>query len=87
MLILIVAVFYFKVLRILEGDMIMDTNYMSTPGYDVGNRSGRIRLQQQYSIPLMDGEMDDFSGKLSLENLRSAFWERDNARSTCEDNV
>ncbi|XWS18873.1 hypothetical protein CRYUN_Cryun32bG0082300 [Craigia yunnanensis] len=30
-----------QVLRILEGDMLMDTNYTS-PGYDVGNCSGRI---------------------------------------------
>ncbi|KAK7261731.1 hypothetical protein RIF29_28049 [Crotalaria pallida] len=29
-----------QVLRILEGDMVMDTNFLSTPGYDVGNRSG-----------------------------------------------
>uniref|UniRef100_A0A6N2MK86 Protein kinase domain-containing protein n=1 Tax=Salix viminalis TaxID=40686 RepID=A0A6N2MK86_SALVM len=35
-----------KVLRILEGDMHVDTNYMSTPGYDVGNRSGRIYIDR-----------------------------------------
>ncbi|KAE9600437.1 hypothetical protein Lal_00046287 [Lupinus albus] len=29
-----------QVLRILEGDVVMDTNYISTSGYDVGNRSG-----------------------------------------------
>ncbi|XP_061349963.1 inactive protein kinase SELMODRAFT_444075-like [Gastrolobium bilobum] len=29
-----------QVLRILEGDMVMDTNYISTPGYNMGNRSG-----------------------------------------------
>ncbi|KAJ1411155.1 Tyrosine-protein kinase, catalytic domain [Sesbania bispinosa] len=29
-----------QVLRILEGDMVMDSNCISTPGYDVGNRSG-----------------------------------------------
>ncbi|XP_057457104.1 inactive protein kinase SELMODRAFT_444075-like [Lotus japonicus] len=28
-----------QVLRILEGDTLMDTNCISTPGYDVGNRS------------------------------------------------
>ncbi|KAJ0249340.1 Protein kinase domain-containing protein [Hirschfeldia incana] len=30
-----------QVLRILEGDMIMDGNYASTPGSEAGNRSGR----------------------------------------------
>ncbi|KAJ6309032.1 hypothetical protein OIU76_018597 [Salix suchowensis] len=35
-----------QVLRILEGDMHVDTNYMSTPGYDVGNRSGRIYIDR-----------------------------------------
>ncbi|KAK7271956.1 hypothetical protein RJT34_28258 [Clitoria ternatea] len=29
-----------QVLRILEGDMVMDSNYLSTPSYDGGNRSG-----------------------------------------------
>ncbi|KAJ6704339.1 PROLINE-RICH RECEPTOR-LIKE PROTEIN KINASE PERK4 [Salix viminalis] len=36
-----------QVLRILEGDMLVDTNYMATPGYDVGNRSGRVYIEQQ----------------------------------------
>ncbi|KAI5602794.1 hypothetical protein BDE02_01G178700 [Populus trichocarpa] len=35
-----------QVLRILEGDMHVDTNYMSAPGYDVGNRSGRIYIDR-----------------------------------------
>ncbi|QCE09035.1 inactive protein kinase SELMODRAFT_444075-like isoform X2 [Vigna unguiculata] len=29
-----------QVLRILDGDTVMDPNYVSTPSYDVGNRSG-----------------------------------------------
>ncbi|KAK7402270.1 hypothetical protein VNO78_14401 [Psophocarpus tetragonolobus] len=29
-----------QVLRMLEGDTVMDPNYISTPSYDVGNRSG-----------------------------------------------
>ncbi|KAG5115326.1 hypothetical protein JHK84_041439 [Glycine max] len=29
-----------QVLRILEGDTVMDPNYISTPSYDVGNRGG-----------------------------------------------
>ncbi|KAE7999129.1 hypothetical protein FH972_003599 [Carpinus fangiana] len=77
-----------QVLRILEGDMVMDTNYMSTPGYDVGNRSGRIctEQQQQYSGPLSNDAIEGFSGKLSLENLRPPYWERDKARrASCDD--
>ncbi|KDP40793.1 hypothetical protein JCGZ_24792 [Jatropha curcas] len=79
-----------QVLRILEGDMLMDANYTSTPGYDVGNRSGRIWAEQQqqhqhYSGPLSNEAPEGFS-KLSLETLRPAFWERDKARRiSCED--
>lgn len=82
-----------QVLRILEGDMVMDPNYMSTPGYDVGNRSGRIWSEQQqqhqhYSGPLLNESLEGLNGKLSLESLRQAFWERDKARRTsCEDNL
>ncbi|WVZ17676.1 hypothetical protein V8G54_010658 [Vigna mungo] len=32
-----------EVLQILEGDLVMEINYISTPGYDGGNRSGRLR--------------------------------------------
>ncbi|KAB2611213.1 inactive protein kinase [Pyrus ussuriensis x Pyrus communis] len=67
-----------QVLRILEGDMMMDTNYMSTPGYDVGClngqdvgcRSGRLWSEQQqqqkehYSGPLLDEPMEGYE-KLS----------------------
>ncbi|PRQ51293.1 putative protein kinase RLK-Pelle-PERK-2 family [Rosa chinensis] len=80
-----------QVLRILEGDMVMDSNYMPTPGYDVGCRSGRIWSEHQqkehYSGPL-DEALDGY-GKLSLENSRSSFWERDKARrtSSCEDHL
>lgn len=71
-----------KVLRILEGDMLMDANYTSTPGYDVGNRSGRIwveRQQQHYSGPMSNEAVEGFS-KLSLDTLRPVFWERDKGR-------
>ncbi|KAK9101219.1 hypothetical protein Scep_024649 [Stephania cephalantha] len=39
-----------QVLRMLEGDMVLDSNYISTLGYDVGNKSGRMwsEHQQQY---------------------------------------
>lgn len=83
---------FLKVLRILEGDLVMDINCVSTPGYDVGSRSGRIwaekQQHQQCVVPLVDEALGDFGGKLNLENLRSTFWERDKARRTsCEDDL
>ncbi|KAJ9692102.1 hypothetical protein PVL29_011271 [Vitis rotundifolia] len=79
-----------QVLRILEGDMVMDSNYMATPGYDVGSQSGRIwsDQHQHYSGPILNEAYEEFSGKLSLEALRSAFWEKDKGRRTSsEDNL
>ncbi|XP_059641206.1 inactive protein kinase SELMODRAFT_444075 [Cornus florida] len=83
-----------QVLRILEGDMIMDSNGMSTHGYDVGNRSGRIWTDQQqqrhqhYSGPILNEAFEGFSGKLSLESPRPPFWEVDKARRTsCEEDL
>ena len=81
-----------KVLRILEGDMVMDANYISTPGYDVGSRSNRIWVEQQqqqqhYSGPLLNEAIEGFSGKLSLENSRQSYWERDKARTSCADDL
>ncbi|KAM1113689.1 hypothetical protein ACFX2J_046245 [Malus domestica] len=83
-----------QVLRILEGDMVMDTNYMSTAGYDVGCRnghdvgcrSGRLWSEQQdqkehHSGPILDEAMDGYE-KLSRENLRPGFRERDRVRRT-----
>lgn len=80
-------------LRILEGDTVIDT-YMSTPGYDVGSRSGRIWVEQQqhqqqqlpYSGPLMNEGLEGFGGKLPLDSLKAAFWERDKARRTSREN-
>ena len=86
-----VHVFYFmflKVLRILEGDMVMDSNFMSTQGYDAGSQSGRIWSDQQHhqlSGSLAADTLEEFSRKLSLENLRPAFWERVKARASCDD--
>ncbi|XP_031286126.1 inactive protein kinase SELMODRAFT_444075 [Pistacia vera] len=77
-----------QVLRILEGDMVMDANYMSTPGFDVGSRSGRIWTDQQqqqqlpYSGPLLNEALESFSGKLSLDSLKPSFWEREKTRRT-----
>lgn len=63
--------------------MVMETNYL-TGGYDAGNRSGRIwseqQMQHHYSGPLLEEPLESsFSGKLSLEKYRSAYWERDKA--------
>ncbi|GKV52933.1 hypothetical protein SLEP1_g59483 [Rubroshorea leprosula] len=75
----------------LEGDMLVDTNYMSTSGYEIGSRSSRVwasqaQQQEHYSGPLLNETMEEFSGKLSLNTLRTVFWERDKARRTsCED--
>ncbi|XP_027123922.2 inactive protein kinase SELMODRAFT_444075 [Coffea eugenioides] len=66
-----------QVLRMLEGDIIMDPSQMSAPGYDVGSRSGRIWApqfqHQQYSGPIMKETLEGISGKLSLEERRPAF--------------
>ncbi|KAK8581163.1 hypothetical protein V6N13_144204 [Hibiscus sabdariffa] len=61
-----------QVLRILDGDMLMDTNNAS-PGYDIGNHSGRIcsDQQQRYSGSLVNEALEDLSGKLSLDEPRS----------------
>lgn len=64
----------------------MDTNYVSTPGYDVGSRSGRIWTQQQQhqqcDTPIIDEALGEFSGKLTFENIRPTFWDRDKPRRT-----
>lgn len=52
-----------QVLRILEGDMLVESNYMSTPGIDPGNRSGR------HSVPVAMQE-------LSYDALKAA-WDRE----------
>ncbi|KAA3479264.1 inactive protein kinase [Gossypium australe] len=72
-----------QVLRILEGDVLMNTNYTS-PGYDVGNCSGRFWAEQQrsYSGPLMSDTLDEFSGKLSLDGARPR-----TRRTSCEDHL
>ncbi|XP_058067845.1 inactive protein kinase SELMODRAFT_444075-like isoform X2 [Magnolia sinica] len=77
-----------QVLHVLEGDMVMDSNYVSTPGYDAGSRSGRLwpEHQQQYSGPIINEASEVFSGKLSYETLRAAYWEREKARrASCDD--
>ncbi|XP_026447496.1 inactive protein kinase SELMODRAFT_444075-like [Papaver somniferum] len=88
-----------QVLRILEGDMLMDSNFCSTPGYDAGNRSGRLcpeqqqqqqQQQQHYSGPLSnEASSEGLSGKFSYEALKMAYWERENARrrGSCDEDL
>nr|GMC47587.1 inactive protein kinase SELMODRAFT_444075 [Ipomoea batatas]GME02339.1 inactive protein kinase SELMODRAFT_444075 [Ipomoea batatas]GME18770.1 inactive protein kinase SELMODRAFT_444075 [Ipomoea batatas] len=73
-----------QVLRILEGDLIMDSGYMSTtPGYDVGSRSGRMVWSdsspkyQRYSGPMLDEVLDGFNPKLSFDKRRNPNPNRD----------
>ncbi|XP_010534906.1 PREDICTED: inactive protein kinase SELMODRAFT_444075-like isoform X2 [Tarenaya hassleriana] len=56
-----------QVLRILEGDMIMDGNYtLTTPGSEAGSRSGRFLVDQKhYSGPLLTDDDDAASGRFS----------------------
>ncbi|CAH2053789.1 unnamed protein product [Thlaspi arvense] len=65
-----------QVLRILEGDMIMDGNYASTPSSEVGNRSGRF-WADHYSSQLGNDGSDRFSERLSTETPRLALRERE----------
>ncbi|ESQ48633.1 hypothetical protein EUTSA_v10020139mg [Eutrema salsugineum] len=65
-----------QVLRILEGDMIMDGNYGSTPGSETGNRSGRF-WADHYSGQLTNDGSDRFSERLSTETPRLALRERE----------
>ncbi|KAH9625313.1 hypothetical protein KSS87_011331 [Heliosperma pusillum] len=75
-----------QVLRILEGDMFMDSSAMSTPRHDIGNRSGRMQLRQHqsYSSSLRYENSDGHRGNFSVESLRSALWEREKARASTD---
>ncbi|XP_076884981.1 inactive protein kinase SELMODRAFT_444075-like [Bidens hawaiensis] len=54
-----------QVLRMLEGDMMKGASCVSTPGYDIGNRSGRLLLdQQRFAGGLMNEKLKGFSSKL-----------------------
>ncbi|GAB4842448.1 hypothetical protein Ancab_012420 [Ancistrocladus abbreviatus] len=81
-----------QVLRILEGDMFMDSSCMSTPAYD-GSQSGRLRADlllhqqqqeqerehQSYSGLVMKEASGVYRGALSIEAVRAASWGRDKA--------
>lgn len=46
--------------------MLMDSGYISTPGYDAGNRSGH------YSVPALHEPSESFGGKHPYDVLRAA---------------
>ena len=67
-----------KVLRVLEGDMMMESDCLSTPGYDPGNRSGR------YNVPVLHEASEGFNRKHSYDALRAG-WEREGGGATSRD--
>ncbi|CAN8259459.1 unnamed protein product [Cochlearia groenlandica] len=67
-----------QVLRLLEGDLVMDGNYASTPSSEAGNRSGRF-WADHYSGQLTNDVSEKFSERLSSETPRLAL--RENVRS------
>ncbi|XP_068647561.1 inactive protein kinase SELMODRAFT_444075 [Aristolochia californica] len=69
-----------QVLRVLEGDLVVDSNYVSTPVYETGSRSRRMWAEQQEHSGPISREAERLSGKLSYEALRAAYWEMENAR-------
>lgn len=59
------------------------SNHMLTLGYDVGNRSGRILMDQhRYIAGKMNETLKSFSGKLTLNSSMDRYWENDKARIT-----
>ncbi|CDY51732.1 BnaA01g37150D [Brassica napus] len=67
-----------QVLRILEGDMIVDGNYGSTPGSDAGNRSGRFWAEHYSGQLTKDGYGSGrFSERMSVETPRLVLRERE----------
>lgn len=65
--------FLCQVLRILEGDLIMESGQLSTtPRYDVGSQSGRILSDhymqyQRYSGSILNDGLEGLSPKLSFD--------------------
>lgn len=71
-------------LRILEGDVVMESGYISTPSYDVGNRSRRIMTdpkkpqqeKDEYLGAVRTDSLRMLEGKRSYEVLKAA-WDRE----------
>lgn len=78
---------WLKVIRILEGDALLDMSRSSTPGHDMGSGSGKIypdhhqnHRNEQPTGRLINKELEAFSRKLSLDTKRSVYRERDKTR-------
>ncbi|OIT05247.1 PREDICTED: inactive protein kinase SELMODRAFT_444075 [Nicotiana attenuata] len=76
-----------QVLRILEGDLIVESGKLSAPpAYDVGSQSGRIvsdslQQYQRFSGSLLSDGLEGFSAKLSFDKRSpSNIWDRDQSR-------
>ncbi|KAK9078347.1 hypothetical protein SSX86_002404 [Deinandra increscens subsp. villosa] len=67
-----------QVLRILEGDMIMDSSN------DIGNRSGRMYMDRQQS-PMKETVVEKLSSKVSLDSMRPSHWQREKTRRTASE--
>ncbi|MCD7462548.1 hypothetical protein HAX54_048733 [Datura stramonium] len=83
-----------QVLRILEGDLIMDSGQMSTtPRHDVGSQSGRILSNplmqyERYSGSILNHELEELSPKLSFDKRSpSIIWDRDIHTSAFSDHL
>lgn len=62
----------------LDGDMVKDSCYISTPGSTSGNKSGRMwpeQQQQQHSGQILRQASEVLPGKTSYQGLQIA-WER-----------
>ncbi|XP_016505367.2 inactive protein kinase SELMODRAFT_444075 [Nicotiana tabacum] len=77
-----------QVLRILEGDLIVESGKLSaTPAYEVGSQSGRIlsdslQQYQRFSGSLLNDGLEGFSAKLSFDKRSpSNIWDRNQSRT------
>nr|XP_043637506.1 inactive protein kinase SELMODRAFT_444075-like [Erigeron canadensis] len=64
-----------QVLRILEGDFIMESSYVSSPRCEVSNRSDRSWSDQpQYNSSPLSKPLERFSGKHSMDSSMPSCW-------------
>nr|GMC74826.1 inactive protein kinase SELMODRAFT_444075 [Ipomoea batatas] len=75
-----------QVLRILEGDLIMDSGRMSTPGQSRRIWSDASPQYQRYSGPILNEVLEGFNPKLSFDKTKIPEWEKDEdiTRTSCE---
>lgn len=72
-----------QVLRVLEGDMFLDSSAMSTPRHDAGNHSGRYQQQKAYNGSLYDAS-EGYMGNFSHEASRTSLWGREKGRTSSD---